>query len=129
NAPGAPPPGGSESASHLPTPWMCMPWKPGVRMPALVVCTVMVAYSLPPSLVNSKVAVATWPPSGVARCATRLSVSLAPPGSLAAPDGAADPVQMAGVVPGASDGCSLGGLHAADSTTGVAKRTAARALR
>lgn len=36
-----------------------MPWKPGVRTPVLVVCTVIVANSFPPTLLNSNVAVAT----------------------------------------------------------------------
>ena len=42
-SPGAPPVGATESASHLPTEWMCRPWKPGVSWPGAVVCTVTVA--------------------------------------------------------------------------------------
>ena len=32
-SPGAPPVGATELASHLPTEWMCRPWKPGVSSP------------------------------------------------------------------------------------------------
>ena len=48
---GAPPVGATESASHLPTEWMCRPWNPGASCPSAVVCTVTVAK--PP--VNSNV--------------------------------------------------------------------------
>ncbi len=41
--PGAPPLGATESASHLPTEWMCSPWNPGDRMPPAMVSTVTVA--------------------------------------------------------------------------------------
>ena len=42
-SPGAPPVGATELASHLPTEWMCSPWKPGDSWPGLVVLTVTVA--------------------------------------------------------------------------------------
>ena len=42
-SPRAPPVGATESASHLPTEWMCSPWKPGDRMPPATVSTVTVA--------------------------------------------------------------------------------------
>ena len=42
-SPGAPPVGATELASHLPTEWMCRPWKPGVSCTGAVVFTVTVA--------------------------------------------------------------------------------------
>lgn len=41
--PGAPPVGATELGSHLPTWWMCRPWKPGVSLPTPVVAIVTVA--------------------------------------------------------------------------------------
>ena len=41
-SPGSPPVGATELASHLPTEWMCMPWKPGVSAPVPVDLTVIV---------------------------------------------------------------------------------------
>ncbi len=41
-SPGAPPVGAVELASHLPTEWMCTPWKPGLSWPVPVVSMVIV---------------------------------------------------------------------------------------
>src|SRR5689334_4590518 len=125
-SPGAPPVGATELASHLPTEWMCRPWNPGVSLPGVVVSTVTVAK--PPA--NSMSAVATVVPSGDFSWAVSFSplgAGLSPVEpwvSLADADGAGEPVQTEGVVPGEVAGCS-GALHALKATTGTAKKAAA----
>ena len=81
---------------------MCRPWKPGVSSPGAVVSTVTVAK--PPA--NSKSAVATVVPSASFSWAVSFSplgsFALAGPcqPSLAEAEGAGEPVQTDGVVPG-----------------------------
>src|SRR6478752_1338713 len=126
-SPGAPPVGATELASHLPTAWMCRPWKPGVNWPGSIVSTVTVAK--PP--VNSMSAVAT----GVPLASFSWAVSFSPVGAGASvpcppalspgdAEGAGEPVHTDGVVPGVVATGSFG-AHALNATTGTAKKAAA----
>src|SRR6202022_5186209 len=103
-SPAGPPVGATEFASHLPTAWMCIPWKPGVRIPSPIVSTVRVAK--PP--VKSNVAVATGLPSAVDSWAVSFCPSPAD-GWVGDADGDVDPVQIGGVVPGEVLGFWWGG--------------------
>jgi hypothetical protein len=101
---------------------MCNPWKPGVSTPTPVVWILTLALVL----LNSNSAIATGVPSGAFRwvvmffCADAAGAASAP-GVVA--DGAGDPVQIAGVVPGIVDAC-WGDEHALISTTQLAKDSA-----
>src|ERR1700704_5114215 len=121
-SPGAPPVGATELASHLPTEWMCRPWKPGVSSPGAVVSTVTVAK--PPA--NSMSAVATVVPSASFSWAVSFSPLVAAV-ALGDADGDGEPVQIDGVVPGDVAGCS-GGLQALKASTGTANKAAAAAV-
>src|ERR1700682_4649084 len=128
-SPDAPPVGATELASHLPTEWMCRPWKPGVSLPGAVVSTVTVAK--PPA--NSMSAVATVVPSASFSWAVSFSPlgSVWPacpcPLSLGEADGAGEPVQIDGVVPGDVAMGSFG-LQALKARTGTANKAAAAAV-
>ncbi len=70
-------------------------------------------------LLNSNFAVATWVPSGAFRWVVMLCGASAPPSVPEIPDGAGDPVQIAGVVPGVVDACCRD-EHALSSATQLA---------
>src|ERR1700730_613910 len=120
-SPAGPRVGATEFGSHLPTAWMCIPWKPGVRMPSPIVSTVRVAK--PP--VKSNVPVAAGLPSAVDSWAVSFCPSPFAGWEVDA-DGDVDPVQTGGLVPGEVLGFWCG-LQALSPRAGTANRTAATA--
>src|SRR4029077_13643578 len=125
-SPGAPPVGATKLASHLPTEWMCRPWKPGVSTPGAVVSPVRVAQ--PPG--NSMSAVAPGVPLASFSWAVSFSplatgaASCPPEPSPGEAEGDGEPVQTEGVVPGEGATGSFG-LEGLKTRTGTAKKAAA----
>ncbi|GAA4533602.1 hypothetical protein GCM10023161_04680 [Mycobacterium paraffinicum] len=77
-------------------------------------------------MLNWKVAVATWVPSGAFRWVTMLGpdgAATGPPSGVPVPDGAGEPVHTAGVVPSEDEAC-WGDEHAPSRATAVAAASA-----